>query len=119
MHLRYPFGLDQIGRLASAQTQEEYIVELMEQVLFTNPGERVNRPDFGCGTLLLVFEPGQSQLSTITSTTIQASLERWMGELIDLQDVTVSFQESELLVTVEFSIIRTKKTQIAEFRRSA
>lgn len=117
MHVKFPFSIDRAGRVASTDNYDEHIVELIEQVLFTAPGERVNRPDFGCGILQLVFQPENSQLATTTSAMIQASLSKWLGALIRVVNVTGQTIDSELLVTVEYTVLQTGKPSVATFRR--
>ena len=46
----------------AATSDDDHIRDLIEQVLFTSPGERVMRPDFGAGLLALVFEPNSVEL---------------------------------------------------------
>ena len=55
-NLRYPYQFDARGHTATAD-EDAWIRGLIEQVLFTAPGERVMRPDFGCGLAQLVFAP--------------------------------------------------------------
>ena len=57
--LDYPYHFDGSGRSA-ATDEADHIRDLIEQVLFTSPGERVMRPDFGAGLLALVFEPNST-----------------------------------------------------------
>lgn len=117
MEVAFPFRLDQSGRVASTHEYDRHIVELIEQVLFTAPGERPNRPDFGCGLLLLVFQPEDSQFAVATSTMIQAALSRTLGSLIRLLGVDGETSNSELLVTIRYTVIRTGATHTATFRR--
>jgi hypothetical protein len=75
---------------------------MIEQVLFTAPGERVMLPDFGCGLLTLVFEPNSELLAASTELLVRASLQRWLGDLIDVRTVNVLAIDSELLVRIEY-----------------
>jgi phage baseplate assembly protein W len=111
----FPFRID--GRGRSARTsQDDHIHDLVEQVLFTTPGERVNRPTFGCGLLQLVFEPNSEPLALAVKATVQASLQQWLGELIAVDHVTVDPQDSVLRVTVGYTIRQTQESRIDEFR---
>jgi uncharacterized protein len=78
MSLDYPFRIDSRGRTAQA-TDADHIRDLIEQVLFTGPGERVNRPSFGSGLLQLVFMPTSDELATATQFLIQGALQQWLG----------------------------------------
>lgn len=100
--LDFPFHID--GRGRSAETAEDdHIRDMIFQVLFTNPGERVNRADFGCGIKQLVFMPSSDALATATQFLVQGSLQRWLDSVIQVESVEVEAVESELRVTVVYS----------------
>ncbi len=102
LFLDFPFHVD--GRGRSAETAEDdHIRDMIFQVLFTNPGERVNRPDFGCGIKQLVFMPNSDALATATQFLVQGSLQRWLDSVIQVESVEVEAVESELKVTVVYS----------------
>jgi phage baseplate assembly protein W len=116
MQIDYPYHFD--GRGGTAGTgDDDHIRDLIEQVLFTSPGERVNRPTFGCGLLRLVFEPNSEPLAAVTQLTVRGALQQWLGELIEVEDVQVESQESTLQVTVRYQIRRTQQRQVAQFSR--
>lgn len=97
----YPLHFDSRGR--SAETDEDdHIRDLIHQVLFTSPGERVNRPDFGCGLKQLVFMPNSEALATVTQVTVQGALQRWLQEVIDVEQVQVQAEDEKLLVQVKY-----------------
>ena len=73
MNIDYPFHFDGRGRTAVADF-EDHIRDMIEQFLFTYPGERVNRPDFGSGLLQMVFAPNSPELAAALQLTIQAGL---------------------------------------------
>ena len=75
---------------------------MIYQVLFTNPGERVNRPDFGCGLLQKVFAPNSEVLAATTQFLVQGSLERWLGDVIQTEQVRVSSEGERLVVAVAY-----------------
>ena len=97
----YPYRIDARGRTATA-SDERHLRDLIEQVLFTTPGERVHRPDFGCGLLQLVFEPASDALIETARMTVQGALQRWLGERIQVDRVTLAVDEGELRVTVAY-----------------
>lgn len=103
MEIDYPLHLDPRGRTAAAD-EPDHVRDLIEQVLFTAPGERVNRPDFGTGLLQLVFAPNGDELATATQFLVQGALQKWLGDVIELQGVDVSAQDSALVVTVRYAI---------------
>ena len=96
-----PFHLDARGRSAETGT-DDHVRDLIFQVLFTSPGERVNRPDFGCGLKQLVFMPNSDVLATATQQLVQGSLQRWLGEVISVERVDVQNIDSRLEVTVVY-----------------
>ena len=90
---------------------------MIEQVLFTNPGERVNRPDFGCGILQLVFAPNSDELAAATQFLIQGSLDQWLGDLIQINSLDVTLQDARLEVDIRYTIRQTQQTQTETFSR--
>jgi phage baseplate assembly protein W len=100
--LDYPVRLTTSGRTASTD-EDDHIRDMIEQVLFTSPGERVNRPDFGCGVLELVFEPGGEQLAGTARFVIEGALERWLGDLIEIDAVRVGSDEGTLAIEVAYT----------------
>lgn len=116
MNIDFPYHFDGRGRTADTG-DEEHIRDLIEQVLFTSPGERVNRPTFGSGLLRLVFAPNSDALAAATQLTVQGALQQWLGDLIVVEAVQVESRESTLAVTVQYSIGRTQERRVAQFNR--
>ena len=116
MNIAYPYRFDSRGRTAEA-TDEQHIRDLIEQVLFTAPGERVNRPTFGSGILGLVFAPNGDVLAAATQFTVQGALQQWLGDLIQVDAVDVRSEDAVLQVLVRYTIRRTQQTQTAQFVR--
>ncbi len=114
MNLRYPYRIDGRGRTSDAG-EDEYLRGLIEQVLFTTPGERVNRPDFGSGLLQLVFAPNSPELAATTQFLVQGALQQWLGHLIAVEAVDVAAEESTLRVTVQYLVRRTAARQVQTF----
>lgn len=117
MNLDYPFHFDGRGRTA-ATDDDDHIRDLIEQVLFTAPGERVNRPTFGSGLLQLVFAPNSDALAAATQMSVQSSLQQWLGDLIVVQSVEVVNRDSRLEVTVQYIVRRTQREQVAQFTQA-
>lgn len=117
MNIDFPFHCDNRGRTA-ATDDDEHIRDMIEQILFTSPGERVNRPDFGSGLMQLVFAPNSEELATSTQFLVQSALQQWLGDLITVEAVEVNAIESVLSVTVEYVILRTQMRQRAQFSSS-
>jgi phage baseplate assembly protein W len=116
MNIDFPFHIDGRGRTAATDDQD-HIRDMIEQLLFTNAGERVNRPDFGSGLLQMVFEPNSSELAAAMQFTLQAALQQWLGDRIQLQAVRVDSNEGTLQVTVQYMNRSDEQTRTAQFSR--
>ena len=108
--------MDARGRTADT-SDENYVQDLVEQVLFTAPGERVNRPTFGSGILRLVFEPGGNELATATEFLVQSALQQWLADVVEVQAVEVSSDDSTLRVAVQYRIRTATQATTAVFTR--
>jgi uncharacterized protein len=117
MNIDFPYHLNARGRTAATDAND-HIRDMIEQLLFTNPGERVNRPDFGSGLLQLVFAPNSPELAATLQFTMQAALQRFLGDLIDLQSLDVSVQDSTLNVVVNYMVRRTQESHTETFQRT-
>ena len=116
MNLDYPFHFDTSGRTAST-TPDDHLRDLIEAVLFTSPGERVNRPTFGSGLLQLVFAPASDTIAATTQFLIQGALQQWLGDRLVVTSVQVEIQESTLTVTVGYVERLTQRPAAATFVR--
>src|SRR5215472_8509180 len=103
MNIDFPFHFDSRGRTARAN-DDDHIRQMIEQLLFTNPGERVNRPDFGSGLQRLIFGPNSPELAAALKFTLQASLQRWLGDLIELQGLEVTSDDSTLRIVIAYLV---------------
>lgn len=117
-YLDYPFHLDAQGRSARTSA-DDHVRDLIYQVLFTSPGERVNRPEFGCGLKQLVFLPNSDALATATQHLVQGALLRWLEEVIAIERVTVTAIEATLTVTVVYVRRETGERREDTFTRGA
>src|SRR4051794_6735867 len=116
MNIDFPFHFDNRGRTA-ATDDDDHIRDMIEEFLFTNPGERVNRPDFGSGLLQLVFAPNSPELAATLQVTIQAGLQRWLSDLIVVQKVEVTSEDAELHVLVQYIVKRTGEQRSETFAK--
>jgi phage baseplate assembly protein W len=113
----FPYHVDGRGRTAVTDA-DDHLRDLIEQVLFTAPGERVMRPDFGSGLLALVFEPGGPELVATTQHLVQGALQQELGHLIAVDSVEVSQDDGALTVSVSYVALRTQQRASASFSRS-
>jgi phage baseplate assembly protein W len=100
--LDYPLHLAGDGRIARTDV-DDHVRDMVRQVLFTAPGERVNHPDFGCGLLLLLFEPDSQALRAATEVLVRSSLQRWLSDVVDVELVLVYPQDSALVIEVHYT----------------
>lgn len=106
MNVDYPFHFDARGRTA-ATDDDDHIRDMIEQLLFTNPGERVNRPDFGSGLLDLVFAPNSPELAAALQFSMQAAIQQWLGDLIQVDSLEVLSEDATLRIELQYVVRRT------------
>jgi phage baseplate assembly protein W len=117
IHIDFPFHFDDRGRTALTD-DNAHIRDMIEQFLFTNAGERVNRPTFGSGLLQVVFEPNSESLASTLQRTAQAGLQQYLGDLITVQVLVASTEESTLRVDVRYIVRRNGEARTASFERT-
>ncbi len=115
MNINFPFKFDNRGRTAEAG-DEKHIRDMIEQVLFTAPGERLNRPTFGSGLKQLLFQPNSEELTAATQMLVQGALQQWLGDLIQVEEVQVESEDSSLHVKVVYTIRRTGERKTEQFK---
>ena len=115
-NIDYPFHFDTRGRTA-ASGDDDHVRDLIEQLLFTNPGERVNRPDFGSGLLQLIFAPNSPELAAALQFTVQAALQQWLGDVIQVVALDVTSEDSKLQVELKYLVLRTGEQRTESFVR--
>jgi Bacteriophage baseplate protein W len=118
MDIDFPYHFDGRGRTAST-TYGEHVRDMIEQLLLTNTGERVNRPDFGGGLLNLVFAPNSPELATAVEFTLQGNLQRWLGDVITVSRVEVTSEDAVLRVELDYVVRATGETRSDAFERAA
>lgn len=118
MNVSLPYRVDGRARTAEAESNEAHIRDLIETVLFTAPGERVNRPDFGCGLLQFVFAPNSVELAATLQALVQGALQQWLGSLIQIEEVLVESVDSKLTVEVRYMVFATQTRRVSNFTRT-
>jgi uncharacterized protein len=114
MNLAFAYNFDSTAHTAQTDLLT-HISDMIEQILFTSPGERVNRPTFGSGTAQLVFAPNSDVLAAAQQQAIQAGLQQWLSDLIRVQSVTVTANDATLLSTVVYTVIQTQQQETQQF----
>lgn len=118
MQIGFPYQVDSTGRTAHV-TSDDHIRNMIEQVLFTMPGERVNQPDFGSGLSQLLFGSMSDELVAATQFLIQGALQQWLGDLIQVEMVQVEHRaDATLSVTIQYLVRRDQQRQAAQFIQS-
>jgi phage baseplate assembly protein W len=116
MHIDLPYHLDARGRTAEVN-DDGYVRDLIEQVLFTMPGERVNRPDFGTGLMQLVFGPNSDELAATIQLLTRSALQQWLGDLIRVEDVLAESIDSTLTIEVRYTRVLSQESTTVRFVR--
>jgi hypothetical protein len=102
---RFPIEVDgSLGTLRREADYPAYVQQLMKQVLLTSPGERIDRPDFGAGLRRQLFSPASETSATLLQTVVFQSLDRWLGDLIRIDEVKTSFDDGRLDVHVVYTL---------------
>ncbi len=109
LQLAFPFQLDPQGRVASTD-YAQHVEQLILQLLFTSPGERVNRPSFGCGLLARVFQPDDSAVASAVQVQIVAALHTWLSDVLEPRAVEVTLDDARLTIDIVYVILRDEKT---------
>jgi Bacteriophage baseplate protein W len=117
MQVKYPYSIDNQGKTASSFSEGQHIAELIEQVLFTALGERVNMPTFGSSINQLVFAPNSGELATATQFMIQASLQQWLADIISVESVVVTNKESVLYINIQYVVKKNQQRVSTEFKK--
>jgi phage baseplate assembly protein W len=116
MDIDFPLHIDSRGRTATAGL-DEHVRDMIEQLIFTNHGERVNRPDFGSGAMQLVFAPNSPELAATVQFTLQAALQMWLGDVIDVGELTVQADDSRLVIDLSYVVKASGQSTTATFTR--
>jgi uncharacterized protein len=109
-----PLQFDGRGRTSDTPT-DQHLRDLIEQVLLTAPGERVMRPTFGSGLLQLAFAPNSDQLAATLQMLVHGALQSWLGDLIEVADVTIIQDDGTLTVNVDYTVRSTGESTTATF----
>lgn len=106
-----PVALDaRTGKVATAQYEED-IRQSIRIILETAPGERVMRPNFGCGIHELVFTALDSTTQQLIRSSVEESLRRCEAR-IEVLGVVVEEKaatEGQLLVEIEYRVRKTNQ----------
>lgn len=116
MHINFPWQIDERGETETTP-DPEYVRDLIEQVLFTAPGERVMRPEFGSGARDLVFEPNSEELAAATEYSVRSALERYLGDFVELNGLGVDSEGATLRISVRYRLANEDRSRVETFER--
>jgi len=116
LHVDFPYRVDDRGRTAEVDG-DGHVRDMIEQLLFTTPGERVNRPDFGSGLMQLVFAPNSDELAATLQMLVQGALQQWLGDRIRVEEVVAESEDATLTVTVRYVVLATQERVTTQFSR--
>ena len=115
-NIDFPFHISRRGRTADTGNND-HIRDLIEQLIFTTPGERVNRPALGSGLRQLVFAPNSPELAATLQHLLQSNLQQFLGNLIKVDAVTVEANDAQLRVAIRYTVLRTQELRTELFIR--
>jgi phage baseplate assembly protein W len=102
----YPFAIDQgLGTFKEETDYAQHVQQMMMQILFTNPGERINRPDFGCGLRRMVFAPNNTGAASLLQVMIYQSMQKWLANVISVNSVQVTACNETLQVSIQYALL--------------
>ena len=108
---RFPLAVaPELGGLARESDYEDYVAQLIRQVLLTSPGERVNRPEFGAGIRGLLFAPNGVATASLADAVIRQALDTWLGTIIVVDNVVARADGGRLDIQVTYTI-RARQTR--------
>ena len=117
MNLDYPYHFDRSGRTALTD-DDDHVRDMIEEFLFTSSGERVMRPEFGSGLLQMMFAPNSPEVGAALQANVQAGLQRWLGDIVEIRDLAVESTDSVLRVRLTYTVRQTNDTRTRVFERS-
>jgi phage baseplate assembly protein W len=100
--LAYPFRTA-LGRSATVE-DEGHVRDMLELVLFTAPGERLHRPDFGCGLGQLIFQGNSPELAMTVEMTVRAAVQRWLGDQLSIEALAVTAEDATLTIDLSYRL---------------
>ncbi len=111
-----PLAADGRGRTAETDIAG-HVAGMLERLLFTAPGERVMRPNFGTGLQELVFAPGSDELAAATRFLVEGAIQQWLGARIAVERLETAFEDGTLSVAITYSVTATGERRTVNLER--
>lgn len=113
----FPFRIDPSSRQAAQAAYPAHVDQMIRQILLTAPGERVDLPGFGCGLRRQLFAPHTSALDATIQIVVRQALDRWLGDQIQVQAVTVApsdetGDDARLELEIDYVLIDTLEPRV-------
>lgn len=115
-HFGFPYRVDGRGRTEGADEQS-HVKQLIEQLLFVAPGERINRPTYGSAVRQMLFSPLSNETAATLQFMLQGALQQWLGDIIQVTSITVQTVDTSVQVTVQYIVRRSRRAQVAQLTR--
>lgn len=118
-YLKFPFSVGVDGPRTSSRP--DHVREQIEQVLFTDPKERVFRPEFGVGVRRLVFEPNNVALKNTTLKRLNASLAEALHGEVDPRtlEIDVRHEGEKLIIHITYVLAAINRQEAHAFALDA
>jgi uncharacterized protein len=114
----FPFRIDTASQQTAQAGYPDHVDQMIRQLLLTDPGERVDLPQFGCGLRSLVFAPNSDALAATVQLRVNQGLQQWLAGIVNVTQVTVGpgtggppVEPGILEVTVVYTLVETQTTQ--------
>ena len=109
----FPFRIDAVSQQAALTTYQAHVEQMIRQVLLTDPGERADLPDFGCGLRRLLFSPNSDAMAATTKVLVLQALNKWLAGQIQVQQVTVvapsaAPDPAQILIQIDYVLLETQ-----------
>jgi uncharacterized protein len=104
--LHHPFRFGAQGGVAVIDDPDRHLRDKIEAALFTSPGERVNRPDFGVGIDRAVFDTMNELAVAALEFRVTQALAREIGDDLILDSVNVRAEQEEGTLFVDIAFRR-------------
>src|SRR5258708_9531911 len=104
--IAHPIAVDAgLGRLSEERDYDKHVEQLVREVLLTNAGERINRPEFGCGIRRMLFAPNSDAAANLLQAGVMQALDRWLSTVIKVDEVKTLARDETLEVRVSYVVL--------------
>jgi phage baseplate assembly protein W len=116
--LAFPFAIGADGRTHTSSLLADQVLQELEQLVLTNPGERPFLPDFGGGATRLLFEAADTNTASVAQATLTQAIRNWLAGRVDLQNVSVSATGSTISIAIVYQVAGRRESVQAVFQRN-